>query len=194
MRTAICAGTTALLILLTGCTGQDDPPATDGSATAPSSAEAPSGTAGTGGDPVDPSAYFIDPDDVTVLASGSIKSRSDGGGQVTAEVLSVDAADDGTVLQFRLSSTVQGDLDGAEGYTEIALVDRAAGEKLLPYQYERGKWSFVGQYETLVAYYSELGPTPIRLSILFPPLAAASTEVEVRIPGFPAMTVPVTRS
>ena len=182
-------------VTMAGCSDdKPEPPAPTTSASNSPDA-GPSPSEGQTFEPVDPAQYLIDPAGATPLASASHASRSVDGATVKAEVLSVTAGAATTALVFQLTSTAAEDYDNQPEYEQIKLVDPAAKQAWLPYQFKAGEGAKYKWPGCLCPQYANpVTTTPIRINAVFPPLPESLTQVQVRIPGFSAMTVPVTRS
>ena len=136
------------------------------------------------------------------LGSASAKIPTTGGDTPsTVDILSLQAGATSTVLVWRWSTAAENQsptsplttkLSGSHpgGDTEgVALVSEQSNQKLLPAGYlEAGGWSC-----TCSELPTNLGPDGAVLTGVYAPLGTAATQVKVEIPGFPAITVPVTR-
>jgi hypothetical protein len=122
----------------------------------------------------------------------------------TAEIISVKASADSTILTWQMSSPT--DMTMA-GYTltvvglagswpdTVRLVD-PVGEKsygvntLINY----GKVTVLDKtYCVCARFPAHVGPDPVRMTAAYPPLPAGATSISVQIPYFAPVTVPVTR-
>jgi hypothetical protein len=185
-------------LALTACSGDD------GAASAPTGSPAGSPTAeASAADEL--TARILEGDEapaVLASASGELPLTTGGSAPITVEVLEVRAAEQSTLLRWRLRS---GSGQRENVYTSalslpsrfdtrgIALVDPAGAQRLQPYTYVPQ----AGQADILCAC-SEL-PTTVGddgtlMYALYPPLDPTARTVEVSVPGLPAVEpVRVTR-
>jgi hypothetical protein len=184
---------------LAGCSGGSDKPAPS---SAPTSVADTGGTS-TGAPGPTTSAGAASPTPVPYAslaasppaAIGSVDGRPEHVDQtIRLEVLAVQAKQDTTVLQFRISTQVPmknvypGILHqdyGSPDVGGVSLVAKQAGVRL--------QVSYAGLMCLCSWVPLSLGPEGAYLSAVFPPLPATVTQVEVAAPGFPAVPVPVTR-
>jgi hypothetical protein len=120
----------------------------------------------------------------------------------TAEIISVQASDDSTILTWQLSSETDNSMAGwSLGGISVVnfwpdgvrLVD-PVGRKTysINTMIEHGKY-FDRTFCVCSRHPTHVGPDPVRLTAAYPPLPATATTVSVRIPNFAPVTVPVTR-
>lgn len=120
----------------------------------------------------------------------------------TAELLSVQAGPNSTAVRWRMStddpdvfvvtSPYQTQEIGVPDVSSVTLVAKQANLLL-----KTGHWYIAGRQgaECTCSWTpTVLGPAGMELSILYPALPDSVTEVEMRVPGFPALVGPVTRS
>jgi hypothetical protein len=122
----------------------------------------------------------------------------------TAEIISVKASADSTILTWQMSSptdmTMAGYTLSVVGLSDfwpdaVRLVD-PVGKKsygvntLIHY----GKITVLDKTHCVCARFpAHVGPDPVRMTAAYPALPATATSVSVRIPYFAPVTVPVTR-
>jgi hypothetical protein len=112
----------------------------------------------------------------------------------TADVLALTASPNTTTLRWQLSSpqagtTMKGGFlgeDGAAGTGGVVILARQANLRLTPLK-EDGAC-------VCSEVPSKLGTRPVAMSGVYPPLPPVVTEVEVVVPGFPAIKVAVNRT
>lgn len=179
----------ASAVLLAGCTGGS------GSTGTPPSAGASSGSSSALGGAGDAAAraYLNDQQAKPIgSASGTITTYSSTA-PATADVLALTASANTTSLWWQLSSpqagtTMKGGFlgeDGAAGTGGVVILARQANLRLTPLKADGAC--------VCSEVPSKLGSQPVAMSGVYPPLPSTVTEVEVVVPGFPAIKVPVGR-
>jgi hypothetical protein len=187
-----------LPLALAGCSGgDDDTPARTADPTSSPTAEASAADELT--------ARILEGDEapaVLASASGELPLTTGGSAPVTVEVLEVRAAEQSTLLRWRLRS---GSGQRENVYTSalslpsrfdtrgIALVDPAGAQRLQPYTYvpQAGQAAILCACSELPA---TVGTTGTLMYALYPPLDPAARTVDVQVPGLPAVEgVRVTR-
>jgi hypothetical protein len=129
---------------------------------------------------------------------GTIKGTN---GDITAhaDILAVDSGPRSAVLRWRLrtdqvTTQQRTDIFMAPGHESgdtsgVALIDTATGDKLLP-----GYYVMTDLTACTCSFVPEkLGPAGVQMSAVYPPLAVGTASVQVAIPGFRSVSVPVTR-
>lgn len=119
--------------------------------------------------------------------------------KATAEIVSVVAGPESTALSWRLLAPETTSLPSrgwfVRGLGNTRAVALVAGDQLLRpvvWQNEGNQFDwFVDCGCSRVPF--DVGPEGVEMGGLYPALPPATTSVQVRIPGFPAATVPLTR-
>jgi hypothetical protein len=147
--------------------------------------------------------YLATPTKPTVLASvkGTVRDGSGKDVPGTLDLLAVTAGTSSTAVRWRLSSddpiaTVSTNYYNRTGRavpdtTQVVLVAKSIDKRFSP-----ATWlgSVPSAQECTCAYNPRsLGPEGVELSSLFESLPSTVTEVELRVPGFAALTAPVSR-
>jgi hypothetical protein len=157
----------------------------------------PSATAGGGSDEVLRKYLSTASPTPVATVSGRLKvSGSDSPARV--EVIAVEADDRSTVLRWRLVADQTGTITAnlfSRGATDsdtsaIALISRETQQRMVPGRYVQGLFS---RCACAKAPY-RVGPRGVEMSAVFAPLASTVREIEVRIPTFAPVSVPITRS
>jgi hypothetical protein len=190
-------------VSLTGCSaeGSPNPKASPGSTASPS-------TSGAGALKDESAAVLAwTPPAPVARTEGKLSdSFSPGPATVpsTAEIISVKASADSTILTWQLKSgtdiTSAGWSLGVISVTDfwpdaVRLVD-PVGKKsyAVNTMILHGKVTVLDKtYCVCARYPTHVGPDPVLMTSAYPPLPAAATSVSVRIPYFAPVTVPVTR-
>jgi hypothetical protein len=186
--------------LLVACTGDDEPEPGPPAASGPA---AGGGTSALAQAAQEVTRQYLTAPEPAVVASvkGTVRAgRQDVPG--TLDLLAVQAGPGSTAVRWRLSTDEPVRGVSTNYYNNIrnrlpdtdavALVAKQANLRMLP-----GIWSGSGPStnDCTCAYVpDELGPAGVELSSLYPALPDTVTEVELRVPGFPALAAPVTRS
>lgn len=185
------------LVACTGDGGSDPDPG-------PGMSAGPSGSASGSAQPRSPAElaeeYLVTtPPEPVGAAAGTVRTTS-GSTPATAEVLQVRSMTGSTVLRWRLKvpdtsalvlpGTLAPPGEGARGTDWVRLVSRAADYSAYPATYESVT---IGDC-TCAPMPQQTGPNGVEMSGIYPALPEGASEVEVRIRGFPAITVPVERS
>ncbi len=136
-------------------------------------------------------------------AQGSVDTYSDSGRMqpAVAEILAVEVGPSGTLLRWRLRSTgallnlrsslFSSSAQPSGSASDIALVNPAANELAKPFRYRPGQFGISCVCSSVP---DKVDQTGQELTGLYPPFSQEPTQVEIRIPGFPAITgIPVTR-
>jgi hypothetical protein len=180
----------AAAALVAGCTGSS-------STGAQPSARVSSGSSSTAGGGAGDSAArtYLNGQQAKPIgsASGTIATYSSTA-PATADVLALTASPNTTTLRWQLSSpqagtTMKGGFlgeDGAAGTGGVAILARQANLRLTPVKVDGAC--------VCSEVPSKLGSQPVAMSGVYPPLPPGVTEVEVVVPGFPAIKVPVNRT
>lgn len=117
----------------------------------------------------------------------------------TAEIISVRAGDNSTILTWQLSSrtdiTAQGvtlnSIRGARFWPDAVRLIDPIGEK----SYAVNTMDVDDKTFCVCSKYPiHVGPVPVQMTSEYPALPATATTISVRIPHFAPVTVPVTRS
>jgi hypothetical protein len=176
-------------VVMSGCTGgSGDAPA--GSTSGASATAASSGSSSASPEPTTFPSLVATPappvGSVTGKVTGFLPATD-----VTVGVLAVRAADTSTVLTYQVTApaTVPVQLSRF-GYARegVQLVATQAGLRL-----------FIDRLSTQVPFPisspepKTLGPQPVYLYAVFPPLPASVSQVDVQVPGLKPISVPVTR-
>lgn len=177
-RWAPLAGAAALV--LTGCTDGADAPS------GPSSTSAP-------GFP----SLAVPPPPAAATASGRLAGLTPDS-VASLEVVSVRAGATGTVLHFRLSTASPGTLSASrQDLSGSTRIDGVGGVTLVAPQ-AKSKYSVVRLADRGLCACSnlpgEFTPVPAALYAEFAPLPTTVGEVQVVVPGFPPVTVAVSRA
>jgi hypothetical protein len=203
-------GALALIVLLgaglTGCT--DDPEKPTPSASASAGASNPAGPAGS----LEEAAAQVNQQYLTATAAGtaapiaSVRGEvvASGGKKVpgTAELLAVQAGPTSTAVRWRMASDDPDVTLVPSAYSDpTKAIPDTAGVILVAKQanllLKTGHWAGkTAQSGECTCSWSarDLGPAGLEMSILYPALPTSVTEVELRVPGFPSLSGPVTRS
>jgi hypothetical protein len=179
-----------------GAFSGDDGNDGDGPGPGPTASGASTPSAGTAQDLA--SKYLTTtPEPAVASAAGTLEM---GGTEVPAkaEMLAVTSGAGSTVLRWRLTAERIGTLPPAlftRGSTDadtsgIALVSERSQQRLIPGRYVQGVLNRCACSNQPY----QVGPRGVEMSAVFAALPETVTQVEVRIPTFPAVTVPVTRS
>jgi hypothetical protein len=177
--------------VLTGCTGGSDPkPAA--SSTAPAVTGSGKGEVPGGFDGLTPKAV--------ATVDGTVKKSGGAPVAARAEIEVVQASADSTVLRWRLSvpsgevklSNKDWGIRALGNIDRVALVATGEDLQLNPVTWKAPKGTLRDCGCSKVPY--GVGPKGAELGALYSALPASVTEVEVRIPGFAAVKVPVTRA
>jgi hypothetical protein len=136
---------------------------------------------------------------VTPIASqqGSIEVTNTEKTPATMDVLSLESNDASTVLRWRLSTPQQVAINSPQfsarrsnsSTSALTLVSTATDQRLTLGEYVQV--GFTACTCSDLPY--ESGPGGVELSAVFGPLDAGATQVELNVPGFAPLTVPVTR-
>lgn len=200
LAVALLAG--AGLVACTGDSGGDTPPKPS------ATSSGPAGSTDLAKAAADVTQQYLAPAQPAVLASAKGKVTGGVGGKVTTvpgtvDVLAVDAGPASTSVRWRLSSdtplenlslTLYSDPSWAVNDTSaITLESKQANLRLFSSHWE-GLQPFSADCTCafLPANLSVAGG--VELSNLYPALPESATEVQFRVPGFPAITANVTRS
>lgn len=220
-RTRVVAGCLAGLVLLAGCSDDENGEAGPTEATEPGTSSqetdddtttsAEGETSEPAADPVQDVVDEVYGDaeaEAVATLSGSLPRNEP---EVTAEVLSVSATETGTVLRWRLSSAdgqahtldrdggvVPAEEDGFAPYVDVRdvrIIDPSTEEYSEASSYTRvDSDDAASSYCLCSDLPSEVSGTPVELSGVYAPLGEDVTEVTVQIPGLgEAEGVPVTR-
>lgn len=182
----------ALAVVLTGCS--DD----DGGAGGERPAESASAT-GSSPDAL-AARYLTDEDPAPVGDAEATLELDSGRTRVVAEILEVRAGPASTTLRWQLRApdasgslrgTVLSRRDTDPDTSAVALTPVGTKLRLLPGIYIQGDFDF--RSCTCPRHPYQLGPEPVEMSSHYPVLEADVQQVEVHIPQFPPITVPVTR-
>lgn len=191
---SLLAGVMAVGLL--GCTGSSKPEA-------PTSGTAAAGAASTLSKAAETvTQHYLSETTATALASaqGTVKG-GDGDVPGTVDVLAVRASTASTVVRWRLSANEPVTTLSLDAYRNLDWkVDDVSGVTLVAkqadLQLKAGHWanSQVVSGNCICAWQpNNVDSAGIELSMLYPALPASVTEVQLKVPGFPAISVPVTR-
>jgi hypothetical protein len=120
----------------------------------------------------------------------------------TAEIVSVRASVDSTILTWQLSSATDIPMAGYTlsivGFSDfwpdaVRLVDPVGKKSYGVNTLIHHAKPFEKTYCVCSRFPTHVGPDPVRMTAAFPPLSSTATSVSVRIPYFAPVTVPVTR-
>lgn len=196
---------------LVACTGDDSPtPGSSVSATgsAPTGSDGPGGPGGSGLEQAAEQVtrqYLSAPEPAVLGSVRGTVSGLDGGRAVevpgAVDVLSVTAGPASTAVRWRMSSerpvgnvsteTYRTQYWGLPDVSKVVLEAKQADLRLKTSHYTSVS-AYTGNC-TCAFISGDLGPSGLEMSILYPALPPSVTEVELRVPGFPALAVPVTR-
>jgi hypothetical protein len=120
----------------------------------------------------------------------------------TAEIISVKASADSTILTWQLSSTTDMRMAGytlsVVGFSDffpdaVRLVDPVGKKSYAVNTLTAHVKPFDKTYCVCSRFPAHVGPDPVRMTTAYSALPASATSVSVRIPYFAPVTVPVTR-
>jgi hypothetical protein len=119
----------------------------------------------------------------------------------TLDILAIDAGENSTAVRWRLSTDNSIDAVSTNYYHEgsrpvpdtslVALVAKSINRRYSPATW--GAPESPGEECTCAYNPRALGPEGVELSSLYPALPSTVTEVELRVPGFPALAAPIAR-
>ncbi len=120
----------------------------------------------------------------------------------TADIISVQAGSDSTILTWQLSSATDNSMAGFTlGFANrakfmpdaVRLVDPVAQKSYAVNTMTLHGPAYDTYYCVCSRFPTHVGPDPVRMTSAYPALPAGATSVSVRIPNFAPVTVPVTR-
>jgi hypothetical protein len=188
---------------LAGCSGSSNgPAATAGSGASASTGTAASSQSSKAAEQVTQQYLKAAPPAVLASVSGQVVG-SDGHGTTlqvagTVDLLSVRAGPNSTAVRWRMSTVQPFELLSSSAYrtAELAVPDVSAVTLVATQAnllLRTGHWLQPSDC-TCAWLPNGLDSTGVEMSILYPALPASVTEVQLKVPGFPAVSGPVTRS
>jgi hypothetical protein len=198
-RRAALAGVAALVLaslVLAGCTDGADAPSGSSSTAAPGGSGAGSGAGAASAVPSAFPSLVVPPPPAAATASGRLAGLTPDS-VARLEVVSVRAGTTGTVAHFRLSTASPGRLSASrQDLSGTTRIDGVGGVTLVAPQ-AKSRYSVVRLADRGLCACSnlpgEFTSEPAALYAAFAPLPAAVDEVAVVVPGFPPVTVAVSR-
>ncbi len=187
--------------LMVACTGDEEPKPQPTGASAP--------PAGTGGSALAVAAqqvtqqYLTAPEpNVIATVKGTVRDGTGKDVPGTLDLLAVQARPGSTAVRWRLSTDQPIGSTSTNYYNNaifripstdaVALVAKQINLRALPGIWSRGDFNTT---DCTCAYVPrKLGPDGVEMSSLYPALPENVTEIQLRVPGFPALAAPVTRN